>query len=744
MTAISTFILNYKEKYPSINRIYIPGGKDEESDKIDKTGQDPTKENKNWQDVTTSITTAANAIAEYKSVIAELNSGLIQSYKQQQKLVTEVTAFAETTTFFEEREKNLIKTFKVGTATLMHRTLAYSSLRTKLKATNDEMVQYRATMETAAPLTAKMFADIEASEDTRDAKAKNYLETQARSYRYLEQNTSLTQQQQADLAGYAASQGKNIGQVIAGVQAMSEAYGAAIDPAETVDIIFEGLANTSADVVAHYSKMPGNLDSTILKSKKLGVSMDQLHKIGEGMLDIETSVGKELEYQLLSGQRLEKNGKSITNAFREATIMGDADKSLQALNDVFDTQKTVLEGTNFAAKKSLAENLGMSTKELQLMYQKKKLSEQINDELKDSGKEYDLNKMDDEAKKKLIIELESKTDDNSKLLLDKLTKLNENEKRNESPAVTITKQLQSIMDDGLDVYMMTNGKYIKEDAEKKRIEARKSAVRMATATTGSMEVYQNEKVVKLSGAADVDARKRKIARQPVEDISKLNPLLKTLTTTVMSAFDKVVNITLPEPMDVDAKVVYIKGPTEIIDSKENRARGGILTETKYATGGVLFGPSHARGGIPTRFGELEGGEAIINKKSTQKYAPLLSKINEAEGGVKFANGGVTNTTNKNQTIRSNVNYITNNVISQTSTNLEKQIAVLANEITKLHSNTDKGKTQSNTTDIVSSITKAISNLKLDVHVTVDPLDPMKIKKEMAFRANNLNTVTYKK
>jgi len=379
------------------------------------------------------------------------------------------------------------------------------------------------------------------------------------------------------------------------------------------------------------------------------------------------------------------------------------------------------------------------------MYQKKKLSEQINDNLKDSGKEYDLNKMDDAAKQALKVELEKNPNDpNSKLLLAKLTELNENEKRNESPAVTITKQLQSIIDDGLDVYMMTNGKYIKEGAEKKRTDARKSVVRMATATTGSMEVYQNEKVVKLSGAADLNARKRKIARQPVEDISKLSPLLNTLTKTVMSAFDKVVNITLPEPMSVAANVVYIKGPDGIIDSKEEKARGGILTETKYATGGVLFGPSHARGGIPTRFGELEGGEAIINKKSTQKYAPLLSKINEAEGGVKFANGGVTNTTNKNQTIRSNVNYITNNVISQTSTNLEKQIAVLANEITKLHSNTDKGKTQSNTTDIVSSITKAISNLKLDVHVTVDPLDPMKIKKEMAFRANNLNTVTYKK
>lgn len=54
-------------------------------------------------------------------------------------------------------------------------------------------------------------------------------------------------------------------------------------------------------------------------------------------------------------------------------------------------------------------------------------------------------------------------------------------------------------------------------------------------------------------------------------------------------------------------------------------------------GMLLNGPSHARGGIPI---EAEGGEAIINKKSTAMYKPLLSAINQAGGGVKFASGGI--------------------------------------------------------------------------------------------------------
>ena len=61
---------------------------------------------------------------------------------------------------------------------------------------------------------------------------------------------------------------------------------------------------------------------------------------------------------------------------------------------------------------------------------------------------------------------------------------------------------------------------------------------------------------------------------------------------------------------------------------------------KFAKGGILNGASHSNGGIKTPYGELEGGEAVINKKSTRLFTPLLSAINEAGGGVKFANGGV--------------------------------------------------------------------------------------------------------
>lgn len=57
-------------------------------------------------------------------------------------------------------------------------------------------------------------------------------------------------------------------------------------------------------------------------------------------------------------------------------------------------------------------------------------------------------------------------------------------------------------------------------------------------------------------------------------------------------------------------------------------------------GKLLEGPSHSNGGILL---EAEGGEAIINKRSTKQFLPLLSAINEAGGGIPFvkpyADGG---------------------------------------------------------------------------------------------------------
>ena len=72
--------------------------------------------------------------------------------------------------------------------------------------------------------------------------------------------------------------------------------------------------------------------------------------------------------------------------------------------------------------------------------------------------------------------------------------------------------------------------------------------------------------------------------------------------------------------------------------------GGVIQE--FADGGMVYGNSHAQGGekfaVGGRVVELEGGEAVINKRSTSMFRNQLSAMNAAGGGVKFADGGLMN------------------------------------------------------------------------------------------------------
>jgi TP901 family phage tail tape measure protein len=88
----------------------------------------------------------------------------------------------------------------------------------------------------------------------------------------------------------------------------------------------------------------------------------------------------------------------------------------------------------------------------------------------------------------------------------------------------------------------------------------------------------------------------------------------------------------------------ISGVFENAFSNITFANGGMIQE--FANGGLVHGKSHAQGGekfaVGGRVVELEGGEAVINKRSTAMFGRQLSAMNAAGGGVKFADGGLLN------------------------------------------------------------------------------------------------------
>ncbi len=66
----------------------------------------------------------------------------------------------------------------------------------------------------------------------------------------------------------------------------------------------------------------------------------------------------------------------------------------------------------------------------------------------------------------------------------------------------------------------------------------------------------------------------------------------------------------------------------------------LITSQKMALGGMVEGPGHSQGGVKFATGgrvtELEGGEAVLNRRSTAMFGNTLSAMNVAGGGKSFS------------------------------------------------------------------------------------------------------------
>lgn len=76
--------------------------------------------------------------------------------------------------------------------------------------------------------------------------------------------------------------------------------------------------------------------------------------------------------------------------------------------------------------------------------------------------------------------------------------------------------------------------------------------------------------------------------------------------------------------------------TQQLNQAQSMAGGGKI---RLGAGGIVMGPSHENGGVSFAGGglNLEGGETIVNKKSSLNYASLLSSINQSGGGQPLVN-----------------------------------------------------------------------------------------------------------
>jgi len=212
----------------------------------------------------------------------------------------------------------------------------------------------------------------------------------ATSQTLLTRNLQLSEQQAENFQYYSSQLSKD--QMKQGVSAMSRLK-TTIKIADAIEretgmsgalkTITEEISAASAATQLQFGRMPGTLEMAAIKAKSLGFSLDDMASSGKQMLDIESSIGNELEYQLLSGRRLtDDSGKSLTNAYREATIKGDMNAQADIMNKILEDEGETLEN-NLFAREQMSKLLGIDEVKLSRALQKKKILEQVGD----AGKE---------------------------------------------------------------------------------------------------------------------------------------------------------------------------------------------------------------------------------------------------------------------------------------------------------------------------------------------------------------------
>ena len=140
-----------------------------------------------------------------------------------------------------------------------------------------------------------------------------------------------------------------------------------------------------------------------------------------------------------------------------------------------------------------------------------------------------------------------------------------------------------------------------------------------------------------------EAQLEQVQRKAFERKKKLD-IAQAIVNGALAMTKTAANVGFPIQFAFSPFVAAMTAAQVAVIASQKFADGGVLE--KFANGGMVHGKSHAQGGekfaVGGRVVELEGGEAVINKRSTAMFRNQLSAINSAGGGVKFADGGLMN------------------------------------------------------------------------------------------------------
>ena len=305
------------------------------------------------------------------SIVGKVSRGLDRVIQTNEFLAKSINEINKSMSVLEVRNSAINKTFGVNSISAALLADSFQQIGKNLKITNDQTNKYAGSIHKLIPTVNQLSKE-------NNTTYQGLIATQ----HVLQTQLGLTEELTNSYSLYATQTGKNAATQLQ----VAERIAKELDPKGTVGVfnsIVSDIAATSADVQLQFGRIPGELEVASLKAKQLGFSLTQMAKSGDTLLNIESSIGQELEYQLLSGRRLVGNekaqanlrGRSLTDAYRQATIAGKASDQADILKTILEQEGDVL-STNLIARRQMSELLGTDEGTLSRALQKKKLLEQ--------------------------------------------------------------------------------------------------------------------------------------------------------------------------------------------------------------------------------------------------------------------------------------------------------------------------------------------------------------------------------
>ena len=356
MKTLSNILIHQLKQQPRIGRISA-----EEQKRQNKIAKQSAKDQQEAAKVldtklapalekyTKNLTAASNETSKLSAGVGQARQGFDTFAKTAQTAADSISAIFDA-------NKDLNESFGMSSAGAYDFSKSLRDLN--LGIGDEKLFKYAASLN-------KITGGFISAKNALPAVRKELMQTQ----QFLQNNLKLSDEQAQKFELYAASMGKTGAESLTTIAEVSKGFADSLgmDQTQIMTQISSDIAAMGADTVAQFGRIPGQLEQATMKARLLGVTMEDLSKSGETMLNIESSVGAEMEYQLLTGKRmLTQDGKSLTNAFRTAQLQGNGVKQAELMQQYLEDHGDELDN-NFLARKKASEIFGIDAAKLMEM-----------------------------------------------------------------------------------------------------------------------------------------------------------------------------------------------------------------------------------------------------------------------------------------------------------------------------------------------------------------------------------------